>query len=193
MPRIKLFNQEDVLTKAMELFWKKGYHPTSIQDLVNHLGINRASIYDTYGGKKELFNKAFHQYRIANVEGITNFLNKQSSVKAGMRKLFEMAIQESVNDKDRKGCFVVNTTTEMIPGDDEIQAILEENKNTFENVFYKFLLSGEHKGEIVKGKDLKTIANLLFTLYNGIKVVAKIQPNQKDLLESVDVALSLLD
>ena len=50
------FNEDEVLIKAMELFWNKGYHATSIQDLVSNLGINRASLYDTFGGKKELFD-----------------------------------------------------------------------------------------------------------------------------------------
>lgn len=49
MPRVKKFDEKEVLEKAMELFWIQGYHATSIQDLVDHLGINRASLYDTYG------------------------------------------------------------------------------------------------------------------------------------------------
>ncbi len=193
MPRVKLFNEEEVLKKAMELFWKKGYHATSIQDLVNHLGINRASLYDTYGGKRELFDKSFQQYRASNTKGITSFLNDQPNVKTGLRKLFETAIDESVKDQDRKGCFVVNTTTELVPGDEKIQAILEENKHAFENLFYNFLLLGEEKGEIARGKDLKAIASLIFTFYNGLKVIAKIQPDKKQLLTSVDTVLTLLD
>ncbi|MEL6975424.1 MAG: helix-turn-helix domain-containing protein, partial [Bacteroidota bacterium] len=63
MPRTKQFDEKEVLKKAMELFWEKGFHATSIQDLVSHLGINRASLYDTFGGKDELFNTAFESYR----------------------------------------------------------------------------------------------------------------------------------
>ena len=63
MPRTKQFDEKEVLKNAMELFWEKGFHATSIQDLVSHLGINRASLYDTYGGKDELFNTAFETYR----------------------------------------------------------------------------------------------------------------------------------
>ncbi len=193
MPRVKLFNEEEVLNKAMELFWKKGYHATSIRDLVNHLGINRASLYDTYGGKKELFDRSFNKYRTSNTKGVISFLDSQPNVKEGLKKLFEIAIKESVNDDDKKGCFVVNTTTELLPGDDKIQAILEENIKTFENVFYNFLLSGEKKGEIAKGKDLKAIASLIYMLYNGIKVVAKVEPDERKLFSSVDAALVLLD
>ena len=54
MPRVKQFNEDEVLNKAMELFWKKGYNATSMQDIVDYLGINRASLYSTFGGKKNL-------------------------------------------------------------------------------------------------------------------------------------------
>lgn len=193
MPKVKLFDEKLVLEKAMELFWKKGFHATSIQDLVNDLGVSRSSIYDTYGGKDELFRKAFELYRTTNITGFSNFLNQQNDIKKGLRKLFEMAIEQSVADKDKKGCFVVNTTTELVPGDIEIQKILKENKDTFVNIFFEFLLKGEQSGEIQEGKNLKSIASLLFTLYAGIKVVSKVQPNSKELLSSVDTVLTLLD
>lgn len=193
MPKVKLFDEKLILEKAMELFWKKGFHATSIRDLVNFLGISRSSIYDTYGGKNELFYKAFQLYRTTNITGFSNFLNQQKNIKKGLRKLFEMAIEQSIADMDKKGCFVVNTTTELVPGDIEIQKILKENENTFVNIFYEFLLKGEQSGEIPKGKNLKSIANLYYTLYNGIKVVSKVQPNSKELLSSVDTVLTLLD
>ena len=193
MPKVKLFDENRILEKAMELFWKKGYHATSIQDLVNYLGLSRSSIYDTYGGKKELFNKSFQLYRNTNIKKVTAFLEKQSKVKIGFKKLFEMAIQESINDLDKKGCFVVNITTELIPGDLEIQNILKENKDTFSSLFYEILLKGEKSGEIPKGKNLKSIASLFYTLYSGLKVVSKVQPNSKELSDSISVFLVLLE
>ncbi len=193
MPKVKLFDEKLILEKAMKLFWKKGFHATSIQDLVNYLGISRSSIYDTYGGKNELFFKAFEFYRTTNITELSNFLSQQKSVKKGLRNLFKMAIEQSVLDTDRKGCFVVNTTTELVPGNIKIQKVLKENKDIFVEIFYNFLLKGEQKGEIPKGKKLKSIANLYFTLYNGIKVVSKVQPDSKELLNSVDTVLTLLD
>ncbi|HFC00378.1 MAG TPA: TetR/AcrR family transcriptional regulator [Phaeodactylibacter sp.] len=193
MPKVKQFDEKKILENAMNLFWKKGYHATSIQDLVSHLGINRSSIYDTYGGKKELFDQSFELYRTEGIAGLTVFLKKQTSVKKGFQNLFKSAIKQSLSDSDRKGCFVVNTTTELIPGDEAIQNILKKNKAAYEKIFYHFLLSGERSGEIPKGKDLKSIASLFYTFNNGLKVVAKIEPSRKKLLASVNVMLSLLD
>lgn len=103
-----------------------------------------------------------------------------------------MGINKSIPDKDKKGCFVVNTTTELIHGEKELLEIVQENKKIFERLFYNFLLKGQQSGEIAKSKNIKTISHLFYTLYSGIKVVSKIETNKKELTNSVNLALSLL-
>lgn len=193
MPRVKLFNENEVLQKAMNLFWKQGYSATSIQDLVTYLGINRASLYDTFGDKQKLFKSSFELYRKQNFDGLKNFFDSRPNVKEGLKNLFEIAIDESLQDMERKGCFVVNVTTERIPNDASILKIITENRNIFENLFYEYLELGKSKGQIKSNKDSRAIASLLFTFYNGLKVVSKTQPNRKDLTSSVHLVLSLLD
>lgn len=193
MPRVKLFDESEVLTKAMNLFWKQGYAATSVQDLVSHLGINRASLYDTFGDKEQLFKKSFELYRKNNIEGLKQFFDTQNNVREGFARLFENAIEEAINDEDRKGCFVVNTTTELVPNDDSIAVTLEDNKSDFENIFFEYLQKGKDVGQITTNKDLRSIAALFYTLYNGLRVVSKVRPNKKKLSETVEVALSLLD
>lgn len=193
MPRVKQFNENEVLERAMNLFWQKGYHGTSMQDLVNHLGINRASLYDTYGSKNALFSKAFELYRSTNTQKFKQFLNSQPDVKTGLFKLFQYTLQESIQDKHKKGCFVVNTTTELASADKKIQKILRANQENYVNLFHQYLLEAEKKGEITKGKDLYAIAHLLFTYYNGLKVITKLDPKSDEILSSVKAVLSLLD
>ncbi|MEK6477540.1 TetR/AcrR family transcriptional regulator [Catalinimonas sp. 4WD22] len=193
MPRVKLFKEEEVLQKAIQLFSMKGYHATSMQDLVDALGINRASLYDTFGSKEALFDRAFALYKRENRQRVLHFLAQQSSIKEGIFRLFDYAVDESVADKEAKGCLAVNTTTELIPGDQKICSQLSENKADFEKIFYDYLMSGIKKGEISPDKDAKALAAFLFTLYNGIKVVGKINPNKEELMASVKAGLAVLD
>ena len=193
MPRVKQFNENEVLTRAMNLFWRNGYSATSVEDLVQHLGINRASLYSTFGDKENLFKKSLALYRENNTAGLKEFFKSEPNVKEGFLKLFQMSIEESVQDKDQKGCFVVNTTTELIPGDETINAALEENKRIFTSLFLEYLKSGELQDQIRKGKDLQSIATLLFIIYNGLKVVSKIKPDKEELNASIEEALKLLD
>ena len=192
MPRVKLFNENEVLTKAMNLFWKQGYSATSVQDLVSHLGINRASIYDTFGDKNKLFKKSFELYRKQNNEGLIQFFENRPNVKIGFSELFNDAIQEAINDEDKKGCFVVNTTTELTPNDESLYEVLETNKEDFINIFFEYLKKAKESGQLKTSQDLKSLATLFYTLYNGIRVVSKIRPNKKELSDSVHLALTLL-
>ncbi len=193
MPRTKQFNEEEILIKAMELFWEKGFHATSIQDLVSHLGINRASLYDTFGGKEELFNKAFTHYRSSSRDMLKELFESEKSVKSGFQKLFDKSIEESIEDTCRKGCFVVNTTTELIPGDESLLQVLSENKINIEDLFANYIQKGIDGGEFPSSLDAEKVAAMLFTFYNGLRVVGKVDSNPQKLKSMVGTALSVLD
>ena len=192
MPRTKTFDENKILNKAMHLFWKQGYAATSVQDLVHHLGINRASLYSTYGDKETLFKKAFDLYRKRTTEGLKDFLSQHSDVKLGFSKLFGQAIKEAIDDKDQKGCFVVNTTAELIPNYIKFLDILEKNKSTIISVFHDYLQKGKEHGQLTTNHDLYAIASLLYTFYNGLRVVGKVKPSKVELEKTVEVALSIL-
>ncbi|RNC92033.1 MAG: TetR/AcrR family transcriptional regulator [Allomuricauda sp.] len=192
MPRTKQFCEKETLNKAMELFWEKGFHATSMQDLVSHLGINRASLYDTYGGKEALFDKAFAYYKKTSGAWLEELFQGEASVKQGFQKLFETAIQEAVSDNCRKGCFVVNTTTEMVPGSDKMQHSLMVHKAQIEKLFVGYVQKGLNSGEITSSKSAEELGLMLYTLYNGIRVVSKVDVNPKKLQMVVDAGLSIL-
>ena len=193
MPRNKQFDEQEVLTKAVNLFWKQGYSATSVQDLVTKLGINRASLYTSFGDKEKLFKRAFKQYIETNDIGMRQFFEAQTNVKVGFQNLFQLGIDEACLDPDKKGCFVVNTTTELVPGDPSILEIVKTNKSNIESIFFDFLQTGEDENQYAKGKDLTSLATMLYTLFSGIKVVSKVETDKKALTQMVRVTLALLD
>ena len=193
MPRTKQFDEQTVLERAVELFWKQGYHATSMQDLVDHLGINRASLYSTFGDKKQLFLRAVHHYRSENFAGLTDLLKSEPDIRVALRKLLDMAVTEASTDSDRKGCFIVNTTTELVPADEEIAQIVEVNKNQMEQKIFEYILVAQNAGQIAREKDAEAIASLIFTLFNGLRVVGKMDRDTASLEMAVEAALSVLD
>lgn len=192
MPRTKQFDEKVILEKAMELFWQKGFHGTSMQDLINHLGINRASLYDTYGDKQQLFDSALNQYKKDNQQRLLELLNSGKTVKASFKNLFEQSIQAILNDPNRKGCFMVNTAT-AIACDSTQMSMLRENKDFIERSFGTALQRAVDHGELRADLNISVIAKTMFTFFNGIQVSAKIRPNQRELHASLDTVLSLLD
>jgi hypothetical protein len=111
------------------------------------MGINRASLYDTFGGKKALFDQAFELYRKTNTQGLQRFLEQQDSVRDGFRQLFAMAIAETQSEAGQKGCFVVNVTTELLSDGRSIVGVIRANKEGFTVVFHQFFL---HQGAVLK-------------------------------------------
>ena len=193
MPRLKQFDEEAILNKAMELFWKKGFHGTSMQDLVDHLGINRASLYNTFGDKKSLFESALARYREINTGVLNRLLEAEPSVKEALFRMFSLSVEQSLADPDSKGCFVVNTTAGSMSGDEDTKCTLEQNKEHITGLLLKLLEKGVLKGEIPPDKNLPELASFLFTVYNGMNVIARIKPQREELYGVIRTALSVLD
>lgn len=193
MGRQKEFDREEVLQKAMELFWKNGYHATSMQELVDHLGIHRASIYDAFGNKQKLYEEAFALYREKNVKYLQRFLNEQSEPKIGLRKLLIETLDESLNDADRKGCFAVNCIGEYLPSNMEFVGELLDNKKNFESIIIDFLKKGKASGQLDATLNLKSFASFLYTFFSGLKVITKMNQNRAEMLRNIDLALGHLD
>ena len=192
MPRNKQFDTDEVLDKAMELFWKQGFHATTMQNLVDSLGINRASIYDTFGGKHQLYEAAFERYRERNQDQIKGLLDREKNAFKGLRKLFLWNLEVSLQDKDNKGCFVVNCTSEYYPLNKAISSTLLHNKAAFESAVSKFISLGQQKRQLSKNLDAEGMAQYLYTVYNGLKNVAQVNKDRKELERIVDTALQVL-
>lgn len=191
MARIKQFDEKIVLQKAIDLFWAQGYHATSMQDLVDHLGINRASLYGAFGGKRELFDQAIKHYQQEASLKILAFFDAFTSVKEAFKQFFLRSVGDAVGSC--KGCFVVNTTTEFLPRDPSIQVFLNDNKEMLENIFVQILQNGVRQGEISPDKNVQAIATMFFMLNSGLNVVAKIHQDREALMASITVALAVLD
>lgn len=192
MPRAKKLDEVEVLEKAMFLFWKKGYYDTSIKDLIDFLGIQNGSLYNTFGGKKALFDQAFAHYRKINFEGLSNFLASQEDVRQGLTMVFQRIIGDDAADPDCKGCFIVNTSTELLPYDEVLKEAIATYREDMIQVFAAFLQKGVDAGQISPKKDIHTIANLLYTFMMGLRVVGKTKPDPEDSMKMIGVVLNLL-
>ena len=189
MPRIKQFNQEDALINAMELFWKKGYASTSLNDLTTHLGISKGSFYDTFHGKRAIFDKALDYYRTYNVQALQLLLDSEPDTKKGIRKLYEFSVDKAFAGTTRKGCLISNTCAELAGEDQKIKAMLNKHNKKLYDIIYGYL----EKGDFDEDKDLKSITNLFLTLFTGVHVESKYKKDKKQFLKSIDLVLDLLD
>ena len=193
MARQKEFNRDEVLHKAMEVFWTRGYEGASIQDLVEHMGINRQSIYDTFGDKHTLFLQALDRYREIQSRKVFAVLERPGSMKKNLRQLFEEAVARSLSAEGRRGCFVGNSMSELAGRCEETATRTCKSLASAEKMFQKALQKGKEQGELRRVNDTRAVARFLYCNLQGLLLMAKATRDRKLLNDVVKVTLSVLD
>lgn len=190
MGRVKQFDEQVVLDKAMHIFWEKGYEKTSMQDLVDHMGIHRRSIYDTFGDKHELFLKSLDCYEFRLNQIINQQVKQDMTIKEKLETLFLSV--SSVNNESPKGCLIVNSAAELSLLDEPIKKKIQELFDKSEMYLYQLLVEAMIRGEISKNKNLQELASYLHNAWVGIRVLAKTTNDQTKLHTIVKTTLSII-
>lgn len=193
MARHKEFDRDQVLHSAMEVFWSRGFEGASIQDLVKGMGINRQSLYDTYGDKHALYLLALDRYREVEGRRLVEMLERPGSVKKNLRQLFGEIVERALGDVERRGCFMGNATSELAGRCKETAARTSSNMATMEEAFYRALLRGRQEGEIEGVPDPRAVARFFYCMLQGLVLLAKARQDRKALNDVVKVTLSVLD
>ena len=194
MARSKEFDPEAALQAALELFWRRGYEATSMSDLVEHLGIGRASIYATFGNKHELYLKALDRYRQTGDPQLPLELSRPGPALPAVRAVVRRFAAESAADESRlTGCFIVNTATELAPHDTAACRRVEYSWDQLETLLHSALLRARAQGELDEGRDPRALARMLLVLMQGLRVVGKASADPARVRDAAEQALALLD
>ena len=192
MARHKEFDQNKVVNKAMDLFWSRGYEATSVQELVDHLGIGRGSLYDTFGDKRSLYLNALDCYQERSGVELLELFEQTKSAKAALQQFFAAQIDTAIADPAQRGCFVVNTAVELAPHDAEIAEKVQAAFGKMEDAFCQLIAKGQQTGEIVSTQEPRCLARFLLNTLMGLRVMSKAKLGRKSLEDSVTIALSML-
>jgi TetR/AcrR family transcriptional repressor of nem operon len=192
MARPRNFEETDVLDKALNVFWCRGYEATSVQDLVAGLGLNRASLYGTYGDKAALFRQVLERYRDTAQCTTSALLDQARPARQLVRELLEGTVQESLADTQQRGCFMLNAGIELGPHDPAIARIVRDNQQFFEQKLSAVLERGQREGDVSSTHPPEALAAFVFAAVNGIKVLARSNPDAATLQHVVDVTVAAL-
>lgn len=193
MARPRAFDREDVLERALDTFWCQGYEATSMQDLVDAMDISRASLYNTFGSKHALFIEVLKHYEVQRIDRMIETLRRASSAKGGIRSLFERLADEAAAADDRRGCLFTNTATELCARDPACAEHVQRHFARVENAFEVTLRRGLETGELQTATDAKALARFLTNNLQGIRVMAKTQPDRAALQDVVEVTMQALE
>ncbi|WP_242312009.1 TetR/AcrR family transcriptional regulator [Bacillus cereus group sp. BfR-BA-01331] len=192
MARTREFDEDQVLDAAMQLFWEKGYEATSLSDLTSRMGIQRPSIYSTFGDKKELFEAALRRYTMSRASDIRNRLQSHSSVKEAFSIFFADVVNEEYAGDLSKGCFCINTMVELAPHDERFEILTREHQMYLAVIFQETIERGIQSGELEFNTDAKSLAQALIVSLIGLTVMMKSRPQRSFVDNVIAATLTLL-
>lgn len=189
MARPRNFDEEDVLRKAMALFWSKGYESTSLAELLQTTGLSKSSLYETFGSKRELFLRAFQLYKKDRMDGLTEGLSQPDAYLA-----LTNAFKTVLDGKGRQmGCMTANEAIELAPHDPKLQEMVESDFYNIEEVFRQTIERGKENGSLRAGLDSRKIARFLTVSLQGINVMIRAQAKREVLEDFISVVLEKLN
>jgi len=174
MARPVEFEYDAVLEHATEQFWKEGFEASSVQKLLDATGINRGTLYNSFGDKDTFFKSCVGQYNGRLKLLIDDTLgNKALKADKALAAFFETAVVASPAKERILGCLLVNSLCESIVWDASILKLLKDSLN----IIRKALLARTReleKGRLLsKGLGAEAAADVLMNLYAGLKVHAR--------------------
>jgi len=173
MPWEKSFDEEIAVGKAMKVFWEKGFEPASIAALIAATGINRGSLYNAFGGKQQLFVKALLKYDRDNRRATLAQLEAQDDPKQAIADLFDAIVTETAADKEKKGCFLINTASELATHDLEVNTIVTNGLREFEAFFRRGIEVAQARHDIPESIAPEATAKALLALVVAIRVLGR--------------------
>ena len=192
MPWEKSFDEEAAIDSAMEVFWAKGFESASIADLIAQTGVNRGSLYNAFGGKRQLFVRALLKYDSVRRKTMLAELEALDDPRRAIRDFFANAVANTLADTEHKGCFLINTIAESGSLDEQVQDIVANGLRELEGFFWRCIEVGQARGEIHKAIDPAAKAAALLAMALSIRVLGRGPYPEGSLRTIADEAIKLI-
>ncbi|HEY6839294.1 MAG TPA: TetR/AcrR family transcriptional regulator [Geobacteraceae bacterium] len=186
------YDPDQVLDAAMQIFWQHGYEATSMQDLLAAMGLSKSSLYQAFGGKKELFIRCINRYCEGMSAGLRSLFDEAKSGLAFIEAVLLKSAAEARHPDMRRGCLLMNTATEFAQKDAEIAARVATGFEGLRGLLTAAILRGQQEGEITADVEADALASYLVSSLGGIKTVVKGGADEKKVKAIVEVILRAL-
>jgi TetR/AcrR family transcriptional regulator, transcriptional repressor for nem operon len=192
MPRPREFDVDTALRAAMTTFWEHGYEGASLSDLTAATGVGRQSLYLAFGDKRALYLAALDRYRELFQAPLLDTLREGGDVRAVLRTTL-LSLVDGTCGSPAMGCLLVNAATERASHDDEVRRRVAAAFEALEDAVVEALDTAAAAGRMRTSRDHRSVARLLCTTMQGLRVIAAADPDPRALRDTIDTALTVLD
>ena len=193
MSRIRQFDTDEALDAMVEVFWRKGFSSTSIQDLENATRLTRPSLYAAFGGKDSLFLAILIRYQDRYNGHLMAALRQPGSARAALRLYLDKLVDQLCDNRLPPGCLLTNSVIEFGAVSEATGRFVREQLTVIESELYRTLRRGQMEKEINADLDPKALARMFTAMAEGIALLARGGFGQESLRDVVDSAMSALD
>jgi TetR/AcrR family transcriptional repressor of nem operon len=193
MPRLKEFDEQRALDRAVDCFWKRGYEATSVRDLSAAMKIGGPSLYNAYGDKRALFVRSLERYANRSTRERIARLEANHRPKDAIRTFIAEIIERSLNDPDRKGCLLINSALDVAPHDADIGRVVGSYLDELRAFFRRNIEAAQRARQVPKSLKPGEVADHLLGVLAGIRVLARTGARRRALESVAKPALALLE
>lgn len=189
MARPVEIDRDDALRKALDLFWRKGYRATSLNDLLHATGMGKGSFYAAFGSKQALFECVLERYHAASASATGHHTRKGLTA---LRNFLDVTMIKLAPAQRRRGCLLVNSVLELEGVEPQLHKIANRYLQDLESRCLRYLCDAQASGELKQALDPDDLAALTATLLQGLRVDSRMGRSQNQLRQRVDLFISLI-
>jgi TetR/AcrR family transcriptional repressor of nem operon len=193
MARPREFDEAAVLDAAIDRFWLRGYEATSVRDLADEMNIAGASLYNAFGDKRGLYERALNRYLEQTFRERIRRIEPAMPPREAIGAFLQEIIKRSLTDKARRGCMLVNSAIESAPYDPDFLDIVATFIDEVEAFFFRCVSKGQRDGTITRAHSARDLSRSLLGILLGIRVLARVRPERALLEGLVRPVFGLLD
>lgn len=193
MARPVEFDENKVLNNAMEQFWREGYEASSVQKLLDCTGINRGTLYNSFGDKDTFFKSCVDQYnKIVDKQIASSLKNEKLGPWDAINAYFDESVLNLSNKHRSMGCLLVNSLCESINYDKDMKKVVRGSLASIRKSIVSRLKEAQSKGKLRKGVSVEFAADVLMNTLHGVRVNSRDGKNTRQLKELIKHTVNTL-
>ncbi|CAB3637007.1 TetR/AcrR family transcriptional regulator [Achromobacter aegrifaciens] len=173
----------------MRTFWAQGYEGTSIQDLVSATGVNKPSLYATFGCKEEIFRQAVELYDRVEGRATSQSLSAARTAREAVETMLRSNARAYAVNEGPRGCMIVLSSLLGAPENESVRAFLAANREEGESTLRERLAQGIAEGDLAPSADVRQLAAFYTTVLEGLSIQARDGAGAKKLNMIIDAAM----
>jgi len=193
MARPKEFDADVVVQDAMEAFWKRGYAATSVSDLLEETGLNRGSLYGSFGDKHHLFLTALDRYDEQGWAKIRETLDRPGPARQIIEDWMRGFAESCTGDEGRHGCLLCKAAMELVPHDAQVAAWMRRVGRRNERYLAQLIERGQREGDIPAGLDARAVSRFLWNALAGLRLMGTTSPTRRAVRETIELVSRIFE